>query len=91
MHAVVVTVDIDDFEKARGALETEVIPRVKAAPGVVAGYWLEPEQDNTGMSIVVFESKEAAEAAAEMVTPGSHPSEYVTVTSSTVREVVGQL
>jgi hypothetical protein len=89
MHAVVVTVDITDFEKARAALETEVLPRVKAAPGLVAGYWLEPQEDNTGMSIV-FESQDAAEAAARMVQPGSHPSEFVTVKSMSVREVVAQ-
>jgi len=62
-----------------------------AAPGVVAGYWLEPEQDNTGMSIIVFESQDAADAAAQMVQPGSHPSQYVTVKSASVREVVAQV
>jgi len=91
MHAVVVTVDIDDFEKARAALETDVLPRVKAAPGLVAGYWLEPQEDNVGMSIVVFESQDAAQAASQMVQPGSHPSEFVTVKSMSVREVVAQV
>jgi hypothetical protein len=85
---VVVTVDIEDFEQARAALETEVIPRVKAAPGFVAGYWLQPAEDKTGMLIVVFESEAAANAAAQMVQPGPHPSQYVTVNSVEVRAIV---
>jgi hypothetical protein len=88
VHAVVVTVDIEDFEKAREALATEVIPRVKAAPGFVAGYWLQPDDDKTGMSIVVFESEAAAIEAARMVQPGTRPSQYVTVKSVDVRAVV---
>jgi hypothetical protein len=39
MHAVVVKVSIKDAEAAQQALEGQVVPRVKQAPGFVAGYW----------------------------------------------------
>jgi hypothetical protein len=89
MHAVVVQVTISDFEKARQALHAETIPRVKAAPGFLGGYWLAPA-DGKGLSIVLFESEDAARGALPMVQPGSNPSPFVTVESSEVREVVGQ-
>ena len=88
MHAVVVRAAISDFEKARQALQDEVIPRVSAAPGFVAGYWLEPT-DGKGLSVVVFENEDAAREMLAMVQPGSNPSPFVTVESSEVREVVG--
>ena len=88
MHAIVVTVAIEDFEKSRQALQDEIIPRVKNAPGFVAGYWLEPV-DGQGLSIVVFETEEAAREMSKMVEPGATPSPFATVTSMQLREVVG--
>lgn len=48
MHAVVVTVTINDFETARPILENEVVPRVSSAPGFGAGYWTRSEDGATG-------------------------------------------
>ena len=44
MHARIArtVVDPDQYEAARKVLETEVLPRVRQIPGVVAGYWFEP-------------------------------------------------
>jgi hypothetical protein len=88
MHAVIVTVAIEDFEKARQSLQDEVIPMVKNAPGFVAGYWLEPVDDQ-GLSIVVFETEAAAREMSKMVEPAATPSPFVTVRSMQIREVVG--
>jgi hypothetical protein len=88
MHAVVVNVNIEDFEQAHQVLVDEIIPMVKSAPGFVAGYWLGPE-DGQGLSVVVFDSEEQARDMAKTVEVGAEPSEFVTVTSMTVREVVG--
>jgi len=88
MHAVVVNVNIKDFEKAHEVLINEIIPMVKSAPGFVAGYWLGPE-GGQGSSIVVFETEAAAREMAKTVEAGAEPSEFVTVTSMEVREVVG--
>jgi hypothetical protein len=87
MHAVVVRVSISNFDGARQALRDEVVPRVSAAPGFVGGYWLEPV-DGRGLSMTLWENKEAAEAALALVQPGSTPSAFATVESSEVREVV---
>ena len=58
MHAIVVRVNIDDPEAATARLREEVVPSVSQAPGFVAGYWT--RKDSTGLSMLVFESEEAA-------------------------------
>ncbi len=85
MHAVVVRVSINDFESARRGLQEQVVPAVSHAPGFVAGYWTRGE-DGNGLSMVVFESEEAARAAAERL-PGNL-AEGVTLDGIEVREVV---
>ena len=87
MHAALVSVTIADghFDDARKALEEQVIPMVKSAPGAVAGYWLAPE-DGKGWSIVIFETEEQARATAPPA--GSQPTEFVTVDFAQFREVV---
>ena len=84
MHAVVVTVTINDPEGAEKTLQEEVVPQVKQAPGFVAGYWT--RKDNTGLSIVVFESEEQAQTASERV-PAGIPAQ-VSLENVDVREVV---
>lgn len=78
-------VTIDDPERALQALHEEVVPRVSALPGLVAGYWLRPEA-NQGRSLVVFESEDAARAAAENVR--ANAPEFVTFDTVDVVEVV---
>jgi hypothetical protein len=84
MHAVVVRVTIQDEESAQRALTEEVVPRVKQAPGFVAGYW--SRKGNTGLSMIVFESEETAQAASEQI-PNGMP-EAVNLEGIEVREVV---
>jgi hypothetical protein len=83
MHAVIVRVTSDDFEGARDEVESRVIPRVKQAPGFVAGYWFAPV-GNQAWSLLVFDSEEAARTAAERL----QPPQNVTVEHVDVREVV---
>jgi hypothetical protein len=45
MHAVIVSVTITDPELATTFLRNEIVPRVKQAPGFVAGYWVRIEGD----------------------------------------------
>ena len=84
MHAVVPRVTISDPEAAEKQLREEVVPGVQQAPGFVAGYWT--RKDNTGMSMVVFESEEVANEMAERL-PSMLP-DGVTLESVEVREVV---
>lgn len=84
MYAVVVKVTISDPEAAAGHLRNEVVPGVSQAPGFVAGYWT--RKDNSGLSIVVFESEDAATGAAERIP--SMLTDAVTLEDVEVREVV---
>lgn len=86
MHAVVTRVTISDPEPATQALREEVVPGVSQAPGFIAGYWTRKEGEDKGLSMVVFESEDAANAAAERVR--SMAPDTVTVDDVEVREVV---
>ena len=90
MHAVVVTVTLQPGREKESAdqLNATVIPRVKEAPGLVAGYWAQLSGAH-GSSMVIFETEEAARAAAEMV-PSGVP-DFVKLDSVEVGEVVGQI
>ena len=87
MHAVVVRVNVKDTSNAQRELQERVIPGIKQAPGFVAGYWTR-DKDDKGLSMVVFESEQAATQASERV-PGMLP-EAVELESVEVREVVAQ-
>jgi hypothetical protein len=84
MHAVVVKVKINDEEAAESHLREQVVPGISQAPGFVAGYWT--RKDNTGLSMVMFESEGAAKSASERVP--SMVTDAVTVDDIEVREVV---
>lgn len=60
MHAVVVNVTINDSKAAERALREQLVPRVSQLPGFVTGYWT--LKDNTGLTILVFDSEAAANA-----------------------------
>ena len=83
MHAVVVRVTINDQEPAEKALREEVVPRVSQAPGFVTGYWT--RKDNTGLSMIVFESEDDAQNASERIS--DNVPEAVTLEGVEVREV----
>ena len=83
MHAVVVKVKINDLEAADSHLREQVVPRISQAPGFVAGYWT--RKDDTGLSMVIFDSEDAANRASEQV-PSMIP-DAVTLDSVDVREV----
>ncbi len=68
MFAAIVSLTIDPAKAAAaaGAFTAEVLPRVRAAPGFVAGYWLEPKSGE-GLGFLLFET---AEQAADACPPG---------------------
>jgi hypothetical protein len=84
MHAVVVRVMIEDPEASETTLREQVVPGVSQAPGFVAGYWT--RKDNNGLSMVIFESEDAANSMSERV-PGMVP-DTVKLEEVEVREVV---
>jgi len=86
MHAVLVKVSIDDAVDSVKELKETVVPRISRAPGFVAGYWTRSDDGSNGRSMLVFESEDAARAAAERI--GSNVPQGVTFESAEVREVV---
>ena len=84
MHAVVVKVTLHDREAAQSMLNAQVVPRVSQSPGFVAGYWT--WKDNTGVSMVIFESEDDANGMSEQVR--SMVNDSVTIEDVEVREVV---
>ena len=65
--------------------EVALIPAVSKAPGFVAGHWT--IKDNTGLSMLVFESEDAATEASQMVR--TILPDAVSLEDVEVREVVG--
>jgi hypothetical protein len=86
VHAVVVKLTIDDVGRDDQLLEEEVVPRASGAAGFVAGYWT--RSGDSGLSMVVYESEEAARAVAEQIQSMGLPDDAVTVDGVEVREVV---
>jgi heme-degrading monooxygenase HmoA len=86
MNAVVVRVTVNDREAAYQGLSEDVVPAVSQAPGFVAGYWTRKEGSDQGLSMIIFESEDAANAAAGRIR--SMAPEAVTVDDVEVREVV---
>jgi hypothetical protein len=84
MHAIVARSTIQDFAEARKFLREVAIPRLSQTPGFVSGHWVRLGETN-GASMVVFESEEAAQTAAEMFR--TNPPPTVTPISIEVGEV----
>ena len=84
MHAVVVRVTIKEMDAAERALREEVVPRVSQAPRFVSGYWT--RKNNGGLSMLIFESEDAAQQASEQVRAAV--PDPVTLDDVEVREVV---
>ena len=86
VHAVVVKVTIDDREAAQQRLDQEVVPAVSQAPGFQTGYWM--QKDNTGLSVVIFDSEDSANQAAERAREMTENIDAVSLDGVEVREVV---
>jgi hypothetical protein len=83
MYAIVSTVRVENPDEARLLLATAREPLIARAPGIVSAYWLEPIE-GIGMSVLVFETKEHAESAAEYPVP---PMPGVALPDLTIRGV----
>jgi len=89
MHAVVVRSTVHDVEQGRTFLREEGIPRVRQAPGFVSAHWVRLG-DNSGTSMLIFETEEAAQAAVEQLKTNPPPTGAVTINSVEIGEVVEQ-
>jgi len=86
MYAALVTLTIDPThaQAAAAALTNEILPRVRSAPGFIAGYWLEPA-DGEGFSFLLFETEEQARQSTPPSSSWSAPG--VRILSVAVRRV----
>jgi hypothetical protein len=66
MHAVIVSVTINNPDEAVNYLRSDIVPRVKQAPGFVAGYWYGDGQTK-GNATIVFEAEDNANGFVEML------------------------
>ena len=66
MYAVIVQVriDLNRENEMRTMIHEEVTPGAKQLAGFAAGYWLQSLEDDRGSAVLLFESAEAARAAA---------------------------
>ena len=94
MYAVFAEVNADASmnDQARQILAETAVPMAREA-GARAGYWLSPE-GGRGVSVVVFDSQEAAKRVADQLKvgeapPGAPPG--VTFRTVEVREVLASL
>lgn len=89
MHAVLTEVDVGGFEREAGinALKEGIVPAVKQIPGFTSGVWLTGNENDQGLSLMLFDSEEKARAAAGRFAVGTNSETGVTITRCEVREV----
>lgn len=85
MHAVVVNLTINEPDADLRALRERVVPLASQSPGFVTGYWT--RTGNAGLSMIVFDSEHAANAAAEQLRSMMSDA-AATLENMEVREVV---
>ncbi len=69
---------------AAAAFTNEILPKVRAAPGFVAGYWVDPI-DGQGFGFLLFETEELALSATPPAIAWAAPG--VTISRTDVRRV----
>lgn len=86
MHAALVYLTIDPAQApaAAAAFTKDLLPKMKEAAGLVAGYWVDPA-DGQGFGFLVFENEELAVRATPPATEWSAPG--VTIERVGVRRV----
>jgi hypothetical protein len=93
MHAVMVRVKVDTSreDEARQVLRDVVVPTAKALPGFTRGDWVRALDSDEGLSILLFDSEDAARSAVEQIRSQGPPTGVpVTMQSVTAYEVVEQ-
>jgi len=92
MHALLVTLELDParMEEALQVLHGFAIPTVRQGAGFVSGPWLRSADGRHGRSLLLYESREAAEAAAERAAQGPPPGAPIRFVSAEPFEVMAQ-
>jgi hypothetical protein len=93
MYGVIVEVKIDPnrSDEAQQMLDEIVVPMAKALAGFGSGKWLRSLDGDEGRSLLLFESEDAAKAAAEEIrSQGPPPGVAVTLERVAAYEVLAE-
>jgi hypothetical protein len=86
MHAALIrlTIEPELAPAAAAALTGGILPKLRAAPGFVAGYWVDPV-DRQGFGFLLFETEEQALTATPPAT--AWPAPGVKILQTDIRRV----
>jgi hypothetical protein len=88
--AVVLTVDISDIDAANTFLQDTGIPGAKSAPGFVSAIWTRDQENRRGLTLLVFDTREHAEALAEQARSAMQQDSPVRVVAAEVLDVAAE-
>jgi quinol monooxygenase YgiN len=90
MHAVITNVEIElgRADEVTAALTEMIVPQAKSSEGFVGGYWMRSADQAFGMSIELYESHAAAEAALQARPSVRPPSAPVSIISVRLMDIV---
>ena len=91
--ALITYTRIEDPHAAQVNLDNSILPRVKLhVEGLQKAYFTADDSYSNGLSLMVFATRDQAEAMADRVNSGeAHPSPGVTFDHCEVREIVGEV
>jgi hypothetical protein len=85
-----VKIDASRRDEAEQLLHNDVVPSVKQAPGLGRAYWLRSEDGTDGYSVIVFETKDAAQKAIDLNPPQPPPDAPVQLAGVEIHEVLAE-
>lgn len=89
MFANFASVTIHDVDAAQRQLDDQFVPMVKGFEGFQRGIWLVDRHAGKGVGVIVFDTREHAEAAAAQVPP-SNPGDPVTLDRIETYEIAAE-
>ena len=86
MFAAIITLSIDPARApaASAAFTSEILPKVRSAPGLVAGYWVDPK-DGGGLGFLLFDTEEHARQSTPPIS--NWPAPGVTILRTDFRRI----
>ena len=86
MFAAIVSLSIDPAQApaAAAAFTNEILPKVRSAPGLVAAYWIDPEEGR-GLGFLLFDTEANARQSTPPVSNWVAPG--VTIRDTDIRRV----
>jgi hypothetical protein len=88
-YATLIEVNVTGVDREAGltGLRDRIVPAIQAMPGFLTGIWLPGDEAGRGLSLTVWQSKQAAETMAERFGLGASPQAGAAVARCEVREV----